>query len=34
VVVDGGYNVPEGTPVDVKSEKAAPEKVAGAEAAR
>ncbi len=34
VVVDGGYNLPEGTPVKAASEKAAPEKVAHAEAAR
>jgi RND family efflux transporter MFP subunit len=34
VVVEGGYNLPEGTPVNATSEKAAPEKVAGAEAAR
>jgi RND family efflux transporter MFP subunit len=34
VVVEGGYNLPEGTPVDASPVKAAPEKVAGAEAAR
>jgi RND family efflux transporter MFP subunit len=34
VVVDGGYNLPEGTPVDAGSEKAETEKVARAEAAR
>ena len=32
MIVDGGYNLPEGTPVDAVAEKAAAEKVAGAEA--
>jgi multidrug efflux pump subunit AcrA (membrane-fusion protein) len=32
VVVEGGYNLPEGTPVNGATEKAAPEKVARAEA--
>lgn len=34
VVVDGGYNLPEGTPVDVAAEKADAEKVARVEAVR
>ena len=34
VVVEGGYNLPEGTPVDASSVNAASEKVAGAEAAQ
>ncbi len=32
VIVDGGYNLPEGTPVNANVEKEAPEKVAGTEA--
>ena len=34
VIVEGGYNLPEGTPVEAAPGKAAPEKVARAEAAR